>query len=96
MMRRMSKPFYCRGQAYKQLGQLEDAMSDLSKAHEVSPDDETIADVLRDAKERLVKEGAQHASRGIFVLSVQPIFLPIGWEESAKIFYPKPINHHHF
>ncbi|XP_070018977.1 outer envelope protein 61-like [Nicotiana sylvestris] len=42
-------------------------MSDLSKAHEVSPDDETIADVLRDAKERLVKEGAQRASRGLVI-----------------------------
>ncbi|TYJ33141.1 hypothetical protein E1A91_A05G082200v1 [Gossypium mustelinum] len=38
-----------------------DAILDLSKAHEVYPGDETIADVLRDAEERLAREGSHQA-----------------------------------
>ncbi|KAL0437095.1 UNVERIFIED_CONTAM: Outer envelope protein 61 [Sesamum radiatum] len=61
------KALYRRGQAYKEMGQLGDAVSDLSKAHEVSPGDETIADVLRDVEERLIKEGGRRPSRGLVI-----------------------------
>ncbi|XP_030454970.1 outer envelope protein 61 [Syzygium oleosum] len=60
------KAFYRRGQAYRELGQLKDAISDLRKAHEISPDDETIAQVLSDAEESLTKEGGS-APRGVVI-----------------------------
>lgn len=61
------KALYRRGQAYKELGQLENAVSDLRKALEVTPDDDTIAEVLRNAQESLGNEGIQRTSTGLVI-----------------------------
>ncbi|KAK4408383.1 Outer envelope protein 61 [Sesamum angolense] len=62
------KALYRRGQAYRKWANLgSDAVSDLSKAHEVSPGDETITDVLRNVEERLMKEGGRRPSRGLVI-----------------------------
>ncbi|XP_043692978.1 outer envelope protein 61-like [Telopea speciosissima] len=62
------KALYRRGQAYKELGQLEDAVSDLKKAHAISPHDETIAGALSDAEEKLAKEGGGQRRAGRLVI----------------------------
>uniref|UniRef100_A0A0D9ZL26 Uncharacterized protein n=1 Tax=Oryza glumipatula TaxID=40148 RepID=A0A0D9ZL26_9ORYZ len=47
------KAHYRRGQAYRELGRMEAAVADLRRAHELSPEEDAIADALRDAEEKL-------------------------------------------
>ncbi|KAK9727079.1 hypothetical protein RND81_05G257000 [Saponaria officinalis] len=61
------KALYRRGQAYKELGRLEDALSNLTKAHENSPDDNIITEVLSAVTERLGKDGITRTSTGLII-----------------------------
>ncbi|KAL5055271.1 hypothetical protein RYX36_035953, partial [Vicia faba] len=61
------KALYRRGQAYKERGLLQDVVTDLSNALEVSPDDDIIGELLRDTKEQLIKEGG-HCAPGRLVI----------------------------
>jgi tetratricopeptide (TPR) repeat protein len=77
------KAYYRRGQAYRELGNLEAAVADLTRAHEISPDDETIAEVLKETEEKLATQGGANRTKGVVIEE-------IGEEEEDNLQLPPP------
>ena len=72
------KALYHKDQAYKQLGKLELAVSDLRKVVEVSPHDETIAQALRETSMELMEKGGiQEDQNGSLKIEFKLLMFPM-------------------
>eukprot|EP00243_Klebsormidium_subtile_P006947 TRINITY_DN3022_c0_g1_i2.p1 TRINITY_DN3022_c0_g1~~TRINITY_DN3022_c0_g1_i2.p1 ORF type:complete len:622 (-),score=118.04 TRINITY_DN3022_c0_g1_i2:274-2139(-) len=58
------KALYRRGQAYRALGKLQLALTDLRKASQIDPDDETVRSAAQEVKEALAKQRSESSEPG--------------------------------
>ncbi|GAQ90836.1 Tetratricopeptide repeat domain containing protein [Klebsormidium nitens] len=59
------KALYRRGQAHRALGKLQLALTDLKKASQIDPDDETVRNAAQEVKEALAKQRSESSEPGI-------------------------------
>lgn len=79
------KALYRRGQAYKELGQLKLALTDLNKAAQVAPDDETVEEVLRTLKEEFEQQGGEVDDERYEPMANGPVIEEISEEEAENL-----------
>lgn len=81
------KALYRRGQAYRELGKLRLAFSDMSKAAKVDPNDEQVKDVLQQIEDELESQGeeAEEENAAFLPRTNGPVIEEIS-EEEAQTF----------